>query len=170
LHPYADLVADLAIWLSAVVRIATVDPTSGVSRCRFASHCGSLYESHVMPDASCQTRVLSGRSIPIVWTDPISAMARAQYDAVIAVYRQTTLTAFQQVEDNLAALSILEREAQQQDEAVESAQNNLRIFTAAISVAGTTTSRSLRLRLPTSITSATGSRFDDDGWMPPSCW
>jgi NodT family efflux transporter outer membrane factor (OMF) lipoprotein len=56
--------------------------------------------------------------------------ARAQYDAVIAGYRQTTLTAFQQVEDNLAALSILEREAQQQDEAVESAQNNLRIFTA----------------------------------------
>ena len=55
--------------------------------------------------------------------------ARAQYDAAIADYRQTTLTAFQQVEDNLAALSILEREAQQQDEAVDSARNNLRLFT-----------------------------------------
>ncbi|MDB6157142.1 MAG: efflux system, outer rane lipoprotein NodT family [Gammaproteobacteria bacterium] len=55
--------------------------------------------------------------------------ARAQYDAVIAGYRQTTLTAFQQVEDHLAALSILEREAQQQDEAVDSAKNNLRLFT-----------------------------------------
>jgi NodT family efflux transporter outer membrane factor (OMF) lipoprotein len=55
--------------------------------------------------------------------------ARAYYDAAIADYRQTTLTAFQQVEDNLAALSILEREAQQQDEAVDSAKNNLRIFT-----------------------------------------
>jgi outer membrane protein TolC len=55
--------------------------------------------------------------------------ARAQYDAVIADYRQTTLTAFQQVEDNLAALSTLEHEAQQQDEAVDSAKNNLRIFT-----------------------------------------
>jgi len=55
--------------------------------------------------------------------------ARAQYDAAIADYRQTTLTAFQQVEDNLAALRILEREAEQQDEAVDSAQNNLRIFT-----------------------------------------
>jgi NodT family efflux transporter outer membrane factor (OMF) lipoprotein len=55
--------------------------------------------------------------------------ARAQYDAAIADYRQTTLSAFQQVEDNLAALSILEREAQQQDEAVDSAKNNLRLFT-----------------------------------------
>ena len=55
--------------------------------------------------------------------------ARAQYDAAIADYRQTTLTAFQQVEDNLAALSILEREAQQQDEAVDSAKHNLRLFT-----------------------------------------
>jgi NodT family efflux transporter outer membrane factor (OMF) lipoprotein len=55
--------------------------------------------------------------------------ARARYEAVIADYRQTTLTAFQQVEDNLAALSILEREAQQQDEAVDSAKNNLRLFT-----------------------------------------
>jgi NodT family efflux transporter outer membrane factor (OMF) lipoprotein len=55
--------------------------------------------------------------------------ARAHYDAAIADYRQTTLTAFQQVEDNLAALSILEREAQQQDEAVDSAKNNLRLFT-----------------------------------------
>jgi NodT family efflux transporter outer membrane factor (OMF) lipoprotein len=55
--------------------------------------------------------------------------ARAQYDAAIADYRQTTLTAFQQVEDSLAALSILERETQQQDEAVDSARNNLRLFT-----------------------------------------
>jgi NodT family efflux transporter outer membrane factor (OMF) lipoprotein len=57
-----------------------------------------------------------------------TAAARAAYDASIADYRQTTLTAFQEVEDNLAALRILERETEQQDEAVESAQNNLRIF------------------------------------------
>jgi NodT family efflux transporter outer membrane factor (OMF) lipoprotein len=55
--------------------------------------------------------------------------ARAQYDAAIANYRQTTLTAFQEVEDNLAALRILEREAEQQDEAVDSAKTNLRLFT-----------------------------------------
>jgi NodT family efflux transporter outer membrane factor (OMF) lipoprotein len=45
------------------------------------------------------------------------------YDATVANYRQTTLTAFQQVEDNLAALRVLEREAQQQREAVQSSQN-----------------------------------------------
>jgi NodT family efflux transporter outer membrane factor (OMF) lipoprotein len=55
--------------------------------------------------------------------------ARAHYDAAIADYRQTTLAAFQEVEDNLAALGILEREAAQQDEAVDSAKNNLRLFT-----------------------------------------
>jgi NodT family efflux transporter outer membrane factor (OMF) lipoprotein len=58
----------------------------------------------------------------------VTAAARAAYDGSIAGYRQTTLTAFQEVEDNLAALRILEREAGQQDEAVESAKNNLRIF------------------------------------------
>jgi NodT family efflux transporter outer membrane factor (OMF) lipoprotein len=57
-----------------------------------------------------------------------TAAARAAYDASVADYRQTTLTAFQEVEDNLAALRILEREAEQQDEAVESAKTNLRIF------------------------------------------
>ncbi|MDR3537497.1 MAG: efflux transporter outer membrane subunit [Acetobacteraceae bacterium] len=58
-----------------------------------------------------------------------SQIARASYDAAVASYRQTTLTAFQQVEDNLAALRILGDEAQQQHEAVASADNALRIFT-----------------------------------------
>ena len=58
-----------------------------------------------------------------------SEIARANYDAAVATYRQTTLTAFQQVEDNLAALRILKNEAQQQKEAVAAAGNALRIFT-----------------------------------------
>ena len=55
--------------------------------------------------------------------------AEAGYDAAVANYRQTTLTAFQQVEDNLAALRILADEAIQQKEAVDAAENSLRIFT-----------------------------------------
>ena len=58
-----------------------------------------------------------------------SDAARAAYDATVAGYRQTTLAAFQQVEDNLAALRILEQEAQQQRRAVESAQQSLQLFT-----------------------------------------
>jgi NodT family efflux transporter outer membrane factor (OMF) lipoprotein len=55
--------------------------------------------------------------------------AWANFDAVTANYRQTTLTAFQQVEDNLAALRILEREAQQQRDATSSADDWLQVST-----------------------------------------
>lgn len=55
--------------------------------------------------------------------------ARANYDAGVASYRQTALTAFQQVEDNLAALRILGDEARQQREAVSAAEHSLQLFT-----------------------------------------
>lgn len=48
------------------------------------------------------------------------AAARATYDQSVATYRQTVLTAFQQVEDELVALRTLEREAVVQDRAVQS--------------------------------------------------
>lgn len=51
--------------------------------------------------------------------------ARAAYDSQVATYRETVLTGFQQVEDNLAALRILENEATVQAEAVTAAQSSL---------------------------------------------
>ncbi len=54
---------------------------------------------------------------------------RATYDATVANYRGTVLTAFQQVEDNLASLRILSQERAQQDDAVLSAQRNLALAT-----------------------------------------
>ena len=51
--------------------------------------------------------------------------AKAAYDASVASYRQTVLTGFQQVEDNLAALRILEHEAAIQATAVEAAAKSL---------------------------------------------
>jgi len=53
----------------------------------------------------------------------------ANYDGTVASYRQTTLTAFQEVEDNLAALRILETEAKQQQHATGSASESLQLFT-----------------------------------------
>jgi len=53
--------------------------------------------------------------------------AIAAYDATVGTYRQTVLTGFQEVEDNLAALRILEQEAAVQDEAVKSARESLAI-------------------------------------------
>ena len=57
-----------------------------------------------------------------------SDIALAQYDGTVAAYRQTTLTAFQQVEDNLNALHNLEIEARQQHDATASAQQSLDLF------------------------------------------
>jgi NodT family efflux transporter outer membrane factor (OMF) lipoprotein len=53
--------------------------------------------------------------------------ARAAYDASVATYRGTVLTAFQQVEDNLSSLRILERQSAAQEIAVRSAQRALQL-------------------------------------------
>ncbi|TDG08288.1 efflux transporter outer membrane subunit [Paraburkholderia guartelaensis] len=55
--------------------------------------------------------------------------ANAQYDAAVAGYRQTVLTAFQQVEDNLSALDTLASEAQSQQRATAAAQLSLKLTT-----------------------------------------
>jgi outer membrane protein TolC len=51
---------------------------------------------------------------------------QAAYDQTVANYRETVLTAFQQVEDNLAALRILTQVIEQQNAAIDSAGRNLR--------------------------------------------
>ena len=51
----------------------------------------------------------------------------ATYNADLAAYRQTVLTAFQQVEDALAEVRILSKEVQQEQQAVNFAQTNLKL-------------------------------------------
>ncbi len=83
-------------------------------------------------ESGSPTTLLSGPSI--LWSAGPSALftifdigrRRAASDAV-ANYRQTVLTGFQQVEDNVAALRILEHEAQVQDKAVAAAQKYLEL-------------------------------------------
>jgi len=55
--------------------------------------------------------------------------ARAAYDQEVAIYRQTVLAAFEDVEDNLASQRILEQEIVVQRQAVESARRALEIVT-----------------------------------------
>jgi NodT family efflux transporter outer membrane factor (OMF) lipoprotein len=55
---------------------------------------------------------------------------RAAYDATVAGYRETVLTAMQQVEDNLAALRILAREADKVQLTVQAAERALHISSA----------------------------------------
>lgn len=54
--------------------------------------------------------------------------ARAAYSAAIASYRQTVLTGFQEVEDSMSTLRILEKEAHAQDEAVSAASKSLSVI------------------------------------------
>ena len=59
----------------------------------------------------------------------VTQQAWASWRAGVANYRQTVLTAFQQVEDNLASLRILATETHQQDVAVRASQRNVDLAT-----------------------------------------
>jgi NodT family efflux transporter outer membrane factor (OMF) lipoprotein len=60
----------------------------------------------------------------------VVAAQQASYDATVAAYRETVLTAMQQVEDNLAALRILAEEAGKVQQTVQSAKRALDISSA----------------------------------------
>ena len=60
----------------------------------------------------------------------VAAEQQAAYDATVAAYRGTVLTAMQQVEDNLAALRILAAEAKKVQQTVQAANRALYVSTA----------------------------------------
>jgi NodT family efflux transporter outer membrane factor (OMF) lipoprotein len=74
--------------------------------------------------ALAQTLFEGGRRRAVV------AEEQAAYDATVATYRQTVLSAFQQVEDELAALRILEQETAKVQETVQAANRALTVATA----------------------------------------
>jgi outer membrane protein TolC len=55
------------------------------------------------------------------------AFAQSGYNASVASYRQTVLTAFQEVEDGISGLGVLAQAAETQRQAVEAAQRALAI-------------------------------------------
>ncbi|HTH58917.1 MAG TPA: efflux transporter outer membrane subunit [Paraburkholderia sp.] len=70
---------------------------------------------------------LAGTLLDFGGREAVREQARAQYDESVALYRQTVLDAFGQVEDNLASLRVLDQEAAAQDRAVAAAQRTLAI-------------------------------------------
>jgi len=55
----------------------------------------------------------------------VTEQVQASYQGTVANYRQTVLTAFQEVEDSLSTLRLLNEELQQQDSAVNSSRRYL---------------------------------------------
>lgn len=104
---------------------------------------GGLQNSHVADLFKWPSRFFSmGPTVSETLFDAgrrraILAETRANYDATIAAYRQTVLTAFQQVEDNISALRILAQEAVTVGNAVASSERALAVSTAQYK-AGTT--------------------------------
>jgi len=121
-------------------RVAEANAQIGVARAAFfptVTLSGSAgYESISL------SKIFSGPSL--LWSLGITAaetifdagkrqgvtdQAWASYKGTVASYRQTVLTSFQEVEDNLSTLRILIRELKQQDAAVDSSERYLDIAT-----------------------------------------
>ena len=94
------------------------------------------------------------------------AQARAGFDAAAANYRQVALAAFQNVEDNLAALRILEAEAAAQAEALASARQALAIAlnqyrAGTVSYLNVITAQAIALNNERNAISILGNRLND---------
>jgi NodT family efflux transporter outer membrane factor (OMF) lipoprotein len=112
-------IADAAFYPSL-----TLSPGAGLASSSFASLFSWAARFWTAGASVSQTLYDAGRRRAQV------NVAKADFDAAMANYRQTVLTAFQQVEDNLAALRVLERETGATVETVAAAQLALDITTA----------------------------------------
>jgi NodT family efflux transporter outer membrane factor (OMF) lipoprotein len=114
-------------------RAAAANAEIGVARAAYypqltlsAAGAGVASTLHLLADAPVRVWSLGATLAQTVFDGGLrsarSAQAVATYDATVASYRQTVLAGFQQVEDDLATLRVLEQETALQDAAVRSAQ------------------------------------------------
>src|SRR5262249_11466833 len=82
-------------------------------------------------DLSSRTWSLGAQAAELIFDggrrQAVTQQAQANFDATVALYRRTGLAAFPEVEDNLAAIRLLEQEAAVQDEAVKASAESLRL-------------------------------------------
>jgi NodT family efflux transporter outer membrane factor (OMF) lipoprotein len=111
--------AQIGVAEAAFFPALTLSATGGVAGSSFG-HLFSLSNEFWSIGASVAQTVFDAGLRSAQKTQAVAA-----YDAAVASYRQTVLTAFQDVEDNLVALQVLEQEAQVQDDAVRAARESV---------------------------------------------
>ncbi|MBV8114132.1 MAG: efflux transporter outer membrane subunit, partial [Silvibacterium sp.] len=116
--------AQIGIAISAYYPNVTLSGTGGFA----SSHAGTWIQG---PSALWS---LGGSAIELLFDagrrHALTDQAREGYEAQTALYRQSVLNAFQEVEDNLAALRILNDEAATQNAAVNAAIRSLNLSTS----------------------------------------
>jgi NodT family efflux transporter outer membrane factor (OMF) lipoprotein len=115
----AEANANIGVARSAFFPALTLGATAGVQSMSVASLISSPSRMWSLGATASQTLFNGGLYAAA------SDQAKAAYDGAVANYRQTALGAFQEVEDNLAALRLLSRERQEQDAAVKASERFL---------------------------------------------
>jgi NodT family efflux transporter outer membrane factor (OMF) lipoprotein len=114
----------IGIAMAAFYPTLTLGAAAGFENTGFAKWFGLPSRFWSVGPALAETLFDGGRRHAVV------AEEQAAYDSTVATYRQTVLSAFQQVEDQLAALRVLEQEAAKVDETVKSSDRALVVSTA----------------------------------------
>jgi len=120
----------IGIAMAAFYPTLTLSASAGFESTGFAKWFGLPSRVWSVGPALAETLFEGGKRKAVV------AEEQAAYDSTVATYRQTVLTAFQQVEDQLAALRILETEASKVEETVKAADRAL-VVSRAQYIAGT---------------------------------
>jgi NodT family efflux transporter outer membrane factor (OMF) lipoprotein len=114
----------IGIAMAAFYPTLSINSTLGAASDSFTKLFGLPSRVWSLGPSLAQTIFEGGRRRAVV------AEEQAAYDSTVATYRQTVLTAFQQVEDQLAALRILEQETASVADTVQSATRALTISSA----------------------------------------
>ena len=111
--------AQIGVARAAYFPLITLGLTGGFESGAFTSLLNGPSAIWAIGGSALQTVFDAGRR------RAVSDQAKAAYDGTIANYQQTVLTSFQQVEDSLSDLRVLEEEAKTQDAAVAAANRSL---------------------------------------------